>query len=155
MPHTAPSEWAQEALRLNRTWKVSILYTWLVDDSTTCFSILHFIYFSSCLLGFFCTLTSLLSLSQCRQPSAPFSTQLRKTCMLWRNSRNVLRVLHCQEAPFFPCPQPPLSVHVTHEFWASMHQLWFLMEDDSPSIGGWTMEYAAGDAQKGPVLLEC
>ena len=24
----------------------------------------------------------------------------------------------------------------------------------SPSIGGWTMEYATGDAQKGPVLLE-
>ena len=28
------------------------------------------------------------------------------------------------------------------------------MEVDSPSIGGWTMEYATGEAQKGPVLLE-
>ena len=25
---------------------------------------------------------------------------------------------------------------------------------DSPSIGGWAMEYATGDVQKGPVLLE-
>ena len=26
------------------------------------------------------------------------------------------------------------------------------MEANSPSIGGWTMEYATGGAQKGPVL---
>jgi len=29
-----------------------------------------------------------------------------------------------------------------------------MMEADSPSKGGWTMEYATGDAKKGPVLLE-
>ena len=40
---------------------------------------LGFIWFSSCPLGFFCTLTLLLSLSQCCQPSAAFSTQLCKT----------------------------------------------------------------------------
>ena len=28
------------------------------------------------------------------------------------------------------------------------------MEADSPSIGEWTTEYATGDPQKGPVLLE-
>ena len=53
--------------------------------------VLGFIWFSSCPLGFFCTLTLLLSLSQCRQPSAAFSTQLRKT-----------RTLRCP-------PRPPLS----------------------------------------------
>ena len=42
-------------------------------------SFLHFLLFSSCPLSFYCTLTSSLSLSQCRQPSATFSTRLRKT----------------------------------------------------------------------------
>ena len=54
------------------------------------------------LLSFYCTLTSLLSLSQCHKPSAAFSTRLRKTRTLQRSNRIVLLVLHCQEAPFFP-----------------------------------------------------
>ena len=72
------------------------------DSPQHAFFLLHFILFSSCLLDFFCTLTSLASLSQCRQPSAAFSTQLHKTRTLWRTSRTVLCVLHCQEVPFFP-----------------------------------------------------
>ena len=72
------------------------------EDSTTCFLLLNFLLFSSCPLSFYCTLTSLLSLSQCRQPSAGFSTQLRKTRTLWRTSCVVLPFLDCQEAPFFP-----------------------------------------------------
>ena len=46
-------------------------------------------------------LCSLLSLSQCHQPLAAFSTQLRKTRTLQMASSAVLRILHCQEAPFF------------------------------------------------------
>ena len=53
-------------------------------------------------LSFYCTLTLLLSLSQCRQLSAVFNTRLRKTRTLRRTSRVVLPVLHRQEAPFFP-----------------------------------------------------
>ena len=96
---------AQERLRLNRAPKVSIIYTWLVKTlSTACFLLLHFLLFTSCSLSFYCTLTSLLSLSQCCRPSAVFSTRLRKTrtCMLRRTSCVVLAVLDCQEAPFFP-----------------------------------------------------
>ena len=72
------------------------------EDSTTCFLLLNFLLFSSCPLSFYCTLISLLSLSQCRQPSAAFSTRLRKTRTLQRTSRVVLPFLDCQEAPFFP-----------------------------------------------------
>ena len=91
-------------LRLNRTWKVSIIYklTWLVKTLHNMLSFLHFLLFSSCPLSFYCTLTSSLSLSQCRQPSAAFSTRLCKTRTLQRTSRVVLPVLDCQEAPFFP-----------------------------------------------------
>ena len=46
--------WAQERLRLNRAWKVSIInYTWLVKTSQTCFLPLHFLLFSSCPLSFY------------------------------------------------------------------------------------------------------
>ena len=72
------------------------------EDSTACFLLLHFFLFLSCPYSIYCTLTSLLSLSQCRQPSAAFSTQLRKIGTLWRTSCIVLPVLHCQEVPFFP-----------------------------------------------------
>ena len=47
------------------------------EDSTTFFLLLNFLLFSSCPLSFYCTLTSLLSLSQCRQLSATLSTRLR------------------------------------------------------------------------------
>ena len=101
---------AQEGLRLN----VSIIYTWLVKTLHNMPFSFALLLFSSCPLGFFRTLTSLLSLSQCCQPSATFSTQLRKTRTLRRTSSTVLRALHCQEAPFFPsCPRPPPSVHVS------------------------------------------
>ena len=48
------------------------------EDTTTCFLLLHFLLFSSCPISFYCALTSLLSLSQCHQPLAAFSTRLRK-----------------------------------------------------------------------------
>ena len=70
------------------------------------------------ILSFYCTLTSLLSLSQCRKPSAAFSTRLRKTRTLRRTNRVVLPVLHCQEAPLFPVLHRlhlAMSVHVTYE----------------------------------------
>ena len=82
-------------------------------------SFLHFLLFSSCPLGFYCELTLLLSLSQCCQLSAAFSTWLRKTCTLRRTSHAVLPVLHCQEAPFFLysiVKHPHVSVHMIHEF---------------------------------------
>ena len=60
------------------------------ESSTTCFLLLHFLLFSSCPLSFYCTLTLLLSLSQCCELSAAFSTQLRKIRMLRRTSRIVL-----------------------------------------------------------------
>ena len=88
---------ARERLhRLNRASKVSIIYTWLV---TTLHNVLSF--FALSLVLFYCTLTSLLSLSRCRQPSAAFCTRLRKTLTLRRTSCIVLPVLDCQEAPFF------------------------------------------------------
>ena len=81
------------------------------EDSTACFLLLHFLLFSSCPLSFYCIVTTLqalslmslyyLCLSQCRQPSAAFSTRLCKTCTL-RRTNLVLPVLHCQEVPFFP-----------------------------------------------------
>ena len=72
------------------------------EDSPQRGFIFNFLLFSSCPLSFYCTLTSLLSLSQCRQPSAAFSTRLHKTRTLRRTSRVVLPFLDCQEAPFFP-----------------------------------------------------
>ena len=116
MPHAVPCEWAQKGLRLNRTRKCT---SGLCRLSMMCFFLLHFIWFSSCLLGFFfCTLTSLLSLSQCRQLSAVFSIQLRKTCTLWRISRAVLRVLHYQEAPSFPVLDLHRQCTWCMSFWA-------------------------------------
>ena len=55
-----------------------------------------------CPLGFFCTFTSLLALSQRREPSAAFSTSLDKTCTLRKTSYADLPVLYCQETLFFP-----------------------------------------------------
>ena len=49
-----------------------------------------FLLFSSCPLSFYCTLTSLLSFSQCRKLSAAFSTRFRKTRTLWRTNCVVL-----------------------------------------------------------------
>ena len=51
---------AQERLRLNRTRKVSLIYTWLVKTLHNVLFLLHFLLFSSCPLSFYCTLTSLL-----------------------------------------------------------------------------------------------
>ena len=112
--------------------KVSIIYTWLVKtlhNVPSSFAI-SLVLYCPLGLGLFCTLTLLLSVSQCRQPSAAFSTRLHKTRTLRRTSRAVLPVLHCQEMLFFPVldplslhlvPRPrapPSSVHVTHEFLA-------------------------------------
>ena len=47
--------------------KVSIIYTWLVKTLHNMLFLLHFLLFSSSFLGYFCTVTSLLSLSQCHQ----------------------------------------------------------------------------------------
>ena len=95
-------------LRLNRTMKASIAYYWLVKTLHNVLSSFTISLVLFCPLGFFCTLTLLLSLSQCCQPSAVFSTRLRKTRMLRRTSRADLPDLHCQETPFFPaCPRPP------------------------------------------------
>ena len=109
---------AQERLRLNWAWKLSIIYTWLVKTLHKMLLLLNFLLLSSCALRFYCTLTSLLSLSQCCQPSAAFSTRLRKTCTLRRTSHIVLPFLDCQEAPFFPVLHKCIRelVHVTHEF---------------------------------------
>ena len=92
---------AQERLRLNRTWKVSIIYTWLVKTLHHVLSSL-ICTFSSCPLSFYCklTLSLLLSLSQCHQPLAAISTWLHKTHTLQRTSRVVLpmasSILGCQ-----------------------------------------------------------
>ena len=51
-----------------------------------------------CPLGFFCTLTSSLPLSQCRQQSAAFSIQIRKTRTLRQTSCALLHIIHCQDA---------------------------------------------------------
>ena len=93
---------AQERLRLNRTWKVTIIYTWFVKTLHGVLSSFALSLVLACPLSFYCTLTSLLSLSQCRKPSAAFSIRLRKTRTLRKTNRVVLPVLHCQEAPFFP-----------------------------------------------------
>ena len=68
----------QEGL-LESNLKLSVFIPGLWRLSTTCFVLLHFLLFSSCRLGFFCTLASSLSLSQCRQLSAAFSTRFHKT----------------------------------------------------------------------------
>ena len=65
------------------------------EDSRVFFFCTFLLFFSSCSLSFYCTLTSLLSLSQCRQPSAAFSTRLCKTRTLRRTNRSVLPVLPC------------------------------------------------------------
>ena len=124
MPRATPCEWAQEELWLNQTWKcisglwrLSTTCTWLVktlhnmylacEDSpqrvpgfSTCTWLvktlhLHFAWFSSCFLGFFCTLTLFIAFSfsvsrtvGCVQYSTPQNTyvaekQLRCT---WRMS---------------------------------------------------------------------
>ena len=84
MPHAVPCEWVSPRRTMVESNMKALSGLWRL--STMCFFLLHFIWFSSCPLGFFCTLTSLLSLSQCCQPSAAFSTRLCKTRTLWRNS---------------------------------------------------------------------
>ena len=69
--------------------KVSIIYTWLVKTLHNVLFSFALLLFSSCPLGFFRTLTSLLSLSQCCQPSAAFSTK---------------HVLSGGQAPLFSAP---------------------------------------------------
>ena len=103
--------------------KASIFYTWLVKTLHNVLSSFAISLVLFCLLGlgFFCTLHSV---SQRHQPSAAFSTRLHKTHTLWRSSRTVLPVLHCQETPFFPVLQSrsralparaSIIMHVTHE----------------------------------------
>ena len=109
---------AHEWVRLNRTWKESFI-PGLWRLSTACFLLLHFLLFSSWHLSFYCTLTLLLSLSQCRKPSAAFSTRLGKMRTLRRTNRVVLPVLHCQEVPVLRSARlgiqySPVSVHVTY-----------------------------------------
>ena len=58
----------------------------------------HFLLFSFCPLSFYCTLTLLLSLSQCHQPLAAFSTRLCKMHTLWRTSRVAYQELMSGEA---------------------------------------------------------
>ena len=72
----------------------------LACEDSPAFFYLHFLWFSSCPLSFYCTLTSFLS--QCHQPSTVYSTRLCKTRTLRGTSRIILPVLYCQEAPFFP-----------------------------------------------------
>ena len=139
MPHAAPCEcvcvhcthrWAacvspsSRRTTVESNMKVSIIFTWLVKTLHNVLFLLHFLLFSSCPLaglGLFCTLTSLLSLSQCHQPLAAFSTRLCKTrvpcggsAVLSSTSSIVMKCLPCLDH------RPPSSVHVTHEF-LSMH----------------------------------
>ena len=88
--------------------KASLIYTWLVKTLHNVLSsfVSSLVLFYPLGLGFFCTWTSLLSVSQRRQPSAAFSTRLHKTRTLRRTSRTVLPVLRCQETPFFPVLDP-------------------------------------------------
>ena len=85
MPHAVPCEWVSpRRTMVESNMKV---YIWLVKSlHNVLFFLLHFIWFSSCPLGFFCTLALLLSLSPCCQPSAAFSTRVCKTRTLWRDS---------------------------------------------------------------------
>ena len=118
--------------------------------------LLHLIWFSFCLLGFFCTLTSLLSLSQCHQPSAAFSTRFHKTCTctLRRTSRTVLPVLHYQEAPFFPV----LDLHhqcTWHEFRAHARECKQWVQIDIPEREGHVRMHAHTLRDKIPRSKPC
>ena len=105
---------AQKRLRLNRTWKVDL---YLACEDSMCFLLLHFLLFSSCPPSFYCTLTLLLSLSQCRQPSAAFSTRLRKARTLRRQPRCSTRPSLSSTARL-GIRYPRVSVHanVTHDY---------------------------------------
>ena len=85
--------------------------------STTCFFLLHFLLFSSCPLaglGLFCTLTSLLSLSQRRQPLATF-TRLCKTRVPCGRSA----VLSSTSS--IVLPQPSTSIISACDAWVPKH----------------------------------
>ena len=109
--------------------KASINYTWLVKPLHNVLSSFAISLVLFCPLGFcfFCTLTLLLSLSPCRQPSDAFSTRLHKTRTLRRTSRAVPPHPPLSRSAILPCPlvsilcpacSPPSSVHVMHEFLA-------------------------------------
>ena len=113
MPHAVPCEWAQKGLRLNRTRKCT---SGLCRLSTMCFFLLHFIWFSSCLLGFFLyidVITFSFSVSPtvgCVQHSTPQNMYVveDQPCCPPRSPLSRSAVL--------PCPRPPSSVHVMYEF---------------------------------------
>ena len=107
---------AQGGLQLNWTWKWAQFTPGLWRLSTTCFFLLHFLSFS-CLLGLFCTLTLLLSLSQCHQQSPAFSTQhVRCGGLATLSSTSSIVKKRCSSLARHACPRPPSSVHMTQEF---------------------------------------
>ena len=114
-------------LRLNRTWKVSIIYAWLVKtlhNVLSSFARYLVLFLPSWLLLYIDFVAFSFSVSPnigCVQDSTR-NTYVRRT------SHAVLPILHCQEVPFFPVlianHHPRVSVHVTHEFlwlWSESH----------------------------------
>ena len=116
MPCAAPCEWAQEGLRLNQTWKcisglwrLSTMCTWLVKT-------LHNMFFFFCTSS--CSFLAFLTFFVHWLPWFHFLNVANHRLHSALNCTKHIRVLHCQEAPFFPALNLHRQCTWRMSFWA-------------------------------------